>query len=1100
MKKLFYFFSLTAALAFAASCAKEADIDPVKGDLVETTFTVTLDDATATKATIGNDAAKINKLLVAAFRKSDGSYLSDLNETSGNFEIGNVADVTVGEQSFKQFSVKAKLVRNFEYKIAFFAYHNGAPYTLGDDGVITMAPTADTKANDETLDAFYAAVDVKLDPADDSSMSKSVTLTRPLAQVNILSDPADWAAANTSGITANALQSSVTIAAAPNKLNLLDGSVDGEVDLAYALNAIPDGTVNVGTTAAPSNAKYIAMAYVLSDASGKNLNVTFNVPAISEVGFAGFTRTVNNMPAKRNYRTNLHGDLFTVSGDFTVTIDPTWGGNDDNQDINIPQPTVDPLSLPSGLSSTAVLPTVNAGNNVAATVGDKDLFFGITTNSDGDITYTSTNTSVGTIENTGANAGLFHALAAGSTDIIIHQEAGTQTKAVDDPLADLTIVYHVTVSAAAVTTYTISTNTPENGSVAIKIGEDDVTEAAEGATITVVATPAEGYQIATLTYTPAEEAAVDIKAAGSFTMPAKAVTVAATFELIPPTNYTITVTQPSAGGSISASPASAAEGAEITLTATPATGYELSAWSVLKGEEVVAVSENKFTMPAGNVTVTATFAKINYTISTGTLSGGSLSASATANYGDEVTVTVTPADGKQLKAGTLKYTPEGGSATAIDESTKKFSMPAANVTLSAEFEDIPITTYGITITGSGLSSDKATAAAGETVTLTISPAEHYRLSSLTVLDGGANDVAVSGTGNTRTFTMPASDVTAEATFEEYYTVTVTQPTGGTISLKDEDNNAIELDNNTAEIVVGEYVQLVATANTGYTFTSWSVKLGSSDVEESGGLFEMPAGNVSVTATFTEDTPTPSGYSITFSADSHGAFSEIKKNDSAATLTAGALDASEGDVLTFKFASSDDDYAVNTVKVGETTLTANASGVYSYTVGTANATVAGTTRAKEWKLLTSSSLSAGDVVTFAAIYNSTGYVVGSLDTSKHIYGVVTTTISSNKFASLPEGGTSFIVGGDSSNGFTFKNPSSSKYLGRSSSTKNEVYELDTAESWSVSIDSEGVATISMAKDSDTYKIKYNYNNGSARFTSYKSNSTTTMFEVGIYRYE
>lgn len=1095
MKKLFYLISLTATLAFAAGCAKEVDIDPVKGDLVETTFTVTLDDATATKAAIGNDAAKIDKLLVAAFRKSDGSYLSDLNENNGNFEIGNVADVTVGEQTFKQFSVKAKLVRNFEYKIAFFAYHNGAPYTLGDDGVITMAPTADTKANDETLDAFYAAVEVKLDPADDTSMSKSVTLTRPLAQVNILSDPADWAAATTSGITADALQSSVSIANAPNKLNLLDGAVSGDVTLAYALNAIPEGTINVAAAnATAKDAKYIAMAYVLSDDTGKNFNVTFSVPAIAAVNFGGFERTVNNMPAKRNYRTNLHGDLFTVSGDFTVTIDPAWGGNDDNQDINIPQPTVSPApSIPDGITSAnpgIVQPTISTGNNINITTASPALYFGIDSNSDGAISYASSNTSVGTI----SDAGVFTVVGAGDTDVTIHQMAGDQTKAIGDPLSDITIVYHVHVEAVAPTTYAITKADTENGTITVKIGDDEVTEAAADAIISVIATPADGYQIATLTYTPVEEAAVNIKDAPSFTMPAKAVTVAATFEPIPPTNYSITVTQPLAGGTISASAGSAAEGAEITLSATPATGYQLSSWSVLKGADVVTVSDNKFTMPAGDVTVTATFAKINYTISTGTLSGGSLSASATANYGDEVTVTVTPADGKQLKTGTLKYTPEGGSATAIDESTKKFSMPAANVTLSAEFEDIPVTTYGITITGSGLSSDKATAAAGETVTLTISPAEHYRLSTLTVLDGVANDVAVSGTGNTRTFTMPASDVTAEATFEEYYTVTVTQPTGGTISLKDEDNNAIELDNNTAEIVVGEYIQLVAAASTGYTFTSWSVKQGSTDVEEADGLFEMPAGNVTVTATFTEDTPTPSGYSITFSTDSHGAFSEIKKNDSAATLTAGALDASEGDVLTFKFASSDDDYAVNTVKVGETTLTANASGVYSYTVGTSNATVAGTTRAKIWRIVSSeSSLAVGDKVVFvdetaaavagdisSQIMVKVDLVEGSLNTEAH-------TISS-----LPSGAVVMTLGKSEDN-WTFTK-SSGNVLAATAVKK--VAWTGGTNTWTISI-SEGSATVS--NTTEGYG-RFLYNNTNPRFTTYTSDVSTSMRLISIYRYE
>lgn len=970
MKKLFYFLSLTAALAFAASCAKEADIDPVSGDLVETTFTVTLDDATATKAAIGNNAASIDKLVVRAFKKSDGSSLNTLD---GNFTIGAVEDNTSGQ---KQFSVQAKLVRNFEYTIGFFAYHDGAPYALGDDGVITMTPVAATKANDETLDAFYGAVDVKLDPATPASMSVSVTLTRPLAQVNILSDPADWAAATTSGITADALQSSVSIANAPNKLNLLDGAVSGDVTLAYALNAIPEGTINVAAAnATAKDAKYIAMAYVLSDATGKNLNISFTVPAVTAVGFDGFTRTVNNMPVKRNYRTNLHGDLFTVSGDFTVTIDPTWGGNDDNQDINIPQPTVNPApSIPDGISSAnpgIVQPTIGTGNNININTASPALYFGIDSNSDGAISYASSNTSVGTI----TDAGVFTVVGAGDTDVTIHQMAGDQTKAVGDPLSDITIVYHVHVASVAPATYAITKADSTNGTITVKIGDDEVTEAEADATITVVATPATGYQLATLTYTPAEESPVDIKASPSFTMPAKAVTVAATFELIPPTNYTITVNQPAAGGTIAASVASAPEGTEITLTPTPATGYELSTWSVKNGDADVTVMANKFTMPAGNVTVTATFAKINYTISVGTLSGGSLSASATANYGDDVTVTVTPASGKQLKANTLKFTPEGGSATAINETTKTFSMPAANVTLSAEFEDIPVTTYSISITGTGLSSDKATAAEGETVTLTISPAEHYRLSSLTVLDGEANDVAVSGTGNTRTFSMPASNVTAEAAFEEFYTVTVTQPTGGTISLKDENNNAIVLDNNAADIVVGEYVQLVATANTGYSFTSWSVKQGSSDVEEVDGLFEMPAGNVSVTATFTADAPTPSGYTVTVTHPALDKYIVLKNGNTTINLDNNQAIIEAGTTITVEAPSlSGKSFYDWVIKQGSEDVSVSKNGnTYSFVMPSGNITV----RAKYSIVLTANwETNVGNVSTSSSSVTTGDFTVGN----------------------------------------------------------------------------------------------------------------------------
>lgn len=775
MKKLFYFLTLTAALAFAASCAKEVDIDPTKGEFVETTFIVALDDATATKTGIANDGKLVDKLTVYAF-KNDGTYLPELNVDNKNFVI---EDINI-EGTKPQFGVKAKLVRNFPYKLAFFAYKSGdnAPYTLSvvnDKPIITMTGA---NANDESLDAFFFVTPdndpVILDPDTPASLAKTFTLSRPLAQVNILSDPADWAAATTSGILTG-LQSSVSIAKAPNVLNLVDGSVSGEATLTFAKAAAPTGTINVAAANETAvNANYVAMAYVLSSATANPVDVTFAVSS-DNPDFGGFTREVKNVPNKRNYQTNLHGDLFTTSSDFTIELDGTWEGDSNNQSINIPTATItNPTSVPSGI--TASLPIITTGNNVTTTVAAGNLYFGIgeaDTDSNGAITYSSSDHNVGTID----NQGVFTPVGTGTTNITITQAAGTATKAVGDPRAEITIVYHVTVEGAA--TYAITAASGiENGSISFKVGDDTVTEAEENATVTVVVAAADGYQLATLTWTPAEGTATNITEAKSFTMPAKAVEVAATFEEIPPSNYTVSIASLT-GGTIVASPVSGVEGTEITLT-------------------------------------------------------------------------VTPESGKQLKEGTLKYTPVGGdTATSIDETTKKFNLPAVNVTVSAEFEDIPVTTYSVNvdtqITNGTVSASPSTAAAGATVTLTIAPDSGYELDDITVLDGDAHEVSVSG----NSFTMPASDVEVSATFKKIkYTVTIASMTGGSVVA---DATSVEW---------GEEVTLTVTPENGMQLKSGTLAVSGgvsdlTDMEDGQGhwMFTMPQSAVTVSAEF-ETVSTP----------------------------------------------------------------------------------------------------------------------------------------------------------------------------------------------------------------------------------------------------
>ena len=92
-----------------------------------------------------------------------------------------------------------------------------------------------------------------------------------------------------------------------------------------------------------------------------------------------------------------------------------------------------------------------------------------------------------------------------------------------------------------------------------------------------------------------------------------------------------------------------------------------------------------------------------------------------------------------------------------------FSGNMGTYLLAVNITRVPIT-YNISIgtfANGSVSTNKTTAAQGETVTLTISPASCYELESIL-----ATGVALNGTGNTRTFTMPAHDVTVTATFKK----------------------------------------------------------------------------------------------------------------------------------------------------------------------------------------------------------------------------------------------------------------------------------------------------------------------------------------------
>jgi hypothetical protein len=85
-------------------------------------------------------------------------------------------------------------------------------------------------------------------------------------------------------------------------------------------------------------------------------------------------------------------------------------------------------------------------------------------------------------------------------------------------------------------------------------------------------------------------------------------------------------------------------------------------------------------------------ANTEYKVTVGGTTGGSITVDTTsAIAGTTINLTVNPDTGKRLKAGSLKYT-DGTTETAINASS--FIMPAYNITVTGEFEQIPITSTG----------------------------------------------------------------------------------------------------------------------------------------------------------------------------------------------------------------------------------------------------------------------------------------------------------------------------------------------------------------------------------------------------------------------
>ncbi len=144
-----------------------------------------------------------------------------------------------------------------------------------------------------------------------------------------------------------------------------------------------------------------------------------------------------------------------------------------------------------------------------------------------------------------------------------------------------------------------------------------------------------------------------------------------------PKTYSVTVLN-DGNGTGSANVSTAVPGTVITLTAAPKSGFTFSEWQVVSGG--VAVSDNRFTMPAANVVVRAVFKADNVV-------GIKLNRSSmtlTEGESETLVATITP-DNAPNKAVTWSCTPS--SVATVDNNGKVTAVNAGTALVTATMVD-----------------------------------------------------------------------------------------------------------------------------------------------------------------------------------------------------------------------------------------------------------------------------------------------------------------------------------------------------------------------------------------------------------------------------
>ena len=316
------------------------------------------------------------------------------------------------------------------------------------------------------------------------------------------------------------------------------------------------------------------------------------------------------------------------------------------------------------------------------------------------------------------------------------------------------------------------------------------------------------------------------------------------------------------------------EGTSATITFTPDDGHRVKNLKVNNTDVTSSITINAYTISSisEDTSVEVVFeAMPTYTLKITSTGNGSASYNGTAirektssftvYEGASVTVVFTPDNGYRI--ANVKVNDQEVTA-GVNNNRYTISSITANTTMSVSFEEIPPTTYSLSITATGNGSvtysnttlknqtQSFTVTEGSYATIAISPENGYRIKS--VVQDGAN-VTTSVANNQYTTKKITSNTSLEVTFEAIpitiYTLSVTASGNGTVNCL---NKTIK--NQTESFDIEEGTSVTATFSPDNGNSVDKVKVNGTDVtsQVSGNRYviESISMNTTIEVSFKED--------------------------------------------------------------------------------------------------------------------------------------------------------------------------------------------------------------------------------------------------------
>lgn len=317
MKRFLLFASALAGLFLAASCQQET-LEPVGGNAV--TFTVLAPGQFDTKAKIA-DGENVNEVLYEIYKTKDG-HANSLNGgeclAKGSVKMEN-----------KKATVTFDLLQDQEYTVIFWAQvAEKGHYNTEDLRLVSIAgDPSKLNANVEDRAAFYRVYEFETPLTE----PKEVKLYRPFSQINLgttLASLTPIQPGQKEGYTIDVQESYLHVKGLSKAYNTVEHKAEGTAEY------LTDYTFASKSTPYKQNNKeklevngveyhYVGMNYVFVPENEKLVELDYTIT--TDKGL--MAHDIINVPLKKNYRTNIVGNLLTKDVTFEIVVDENFDGD-----------------------------------------------------------------------------------------------------------------------------------------------------------------------------------------------------------------------------------------------------------------------------------------------------------------------------------------------------------------------------------------------------------------------------------------------------------------------------------------------------------------------------------------------------------------------------------------------------------------------------------------------------------------------------------------------------------------------------------------------------------------------------------------------------